>query len=928
MLESAEPPPSPLANSNKEIPQFVRDVINTRFPIKLEELQFSLIGVEEIDVLFYHAAKPIKHVLSALRDIAAAQADALKACHFGEEMKAKYETTTAANGRTVRRRIYAEGVPSIEIALKSLKEALKHRANVPAGERNKWTPSWVPPVVESDLLEVGKDSLNFTKLVFCRFHTEDDDDEEINPNEDLKEACNAFELWWRLNSQMFKVMKQQREYVGFLMACAKTDQMRFMSTIKAGYGKEPTEALKNALDALKRNIEAFKEMKEQIALVMRHCSMDTAAVYKELNLWNKEWAKEEISEREKDTVESMITFMFETTRIVEWDKDKRMKAARKVLERMAPFYHDSASKQMDAIKRFELLNRIQSYPAVSRIVGIDGEEGKVLNGYYPNPMLKNIEFEDCILEELNEKYSSIREDISEALDKIAKLDVIVFNLLARTRYFTETGEPPKDLKEALVLIAQSLKKVNKNCKVHVFQALKGKDVDIELAAIVAPGTSILSSIKEFLGFRIQRVSLPKKYQELVDQMQAMMEETKSLANEINALHRKVALAYDGEDGIKSYTKSDSKHLGGCTRVILELKEHNTDKDLLKPAEKAAISNRKNLYQCLKEWKKQEKKTLQWYQNTLKKTIAENPSLFATHVDETPTEFLRTKLAPKQRGKIIDYVVASILLTEEAKKREALVKHIKATVEEEHLSLKEELSGEDRRDFVRWVCDMVELKFGSSAGLLEMTSAGGAPKVMQGGSITQERRGSMKAAASEEEPDSADEFYEDDDGGFERVLDTTINMTDEDKAKERRARHQEKLAELKAELKELEAKLQSPEYEVPKVTKEERAQMEMAVPSKQKEIEGQEQIIKNVEQEEQLVMQQAEAIAEFERVHKQEEADKAKRAMGMPVLASQQWEAFSQAFGEMGMDEYPNLLPTGFVKLDLEMIKIKGPFRLV
>ena len=97
----------------------------------------------------------------------------------------------------------------------------------------------------------------------------------------------------------------------------------------------------------------------------------------------------------------------------------------------------------------------------------------------------------------------------------------------------------------------------------------------------------------------------------------MVENAVTLENaEANdALTGKLGGDDDGEDGIKSYTKSDSKHLGGCTRVILELKEHNTDKDLLKPAEKAAISNRKNLYQCLKEWKKQEKKTLQWYQNT-------------------------------------------------------------------------------------------------------------------------------------------------------------------------------------------------------------------------------------------------------------------------------------------------------------------------
>ncbi|KAL1521924.1 hypothetical protein AB1Y20_021572 [Prymnesium parvum] len=315
IIEMTEPPNGPLAC--KEVPQFVRDVINVKYPLRIDEIEFKLIGVEEVDVLFYHAAQPLKFVSSALHDIASAMRGALSACYFGDSQEGEYEELLTTSGSPYRRRKYSGAAPSIEIALRNLRQALMVRATSCALE-DKHKPSWCPPNFEPKSMDLGTKKIEYANLSFCRFHLESDDADAINPNEDLLDAISKFELWWSLNMQMYKVMGLQREYILFFSACVSTDQERFANTVATHFGVDKdtgdaSQSLKNATAALIQNIDAMKQMKEEVTAVIRHCNKGMSAVYKELREWGMEWEKKEMR-RAPTTVSSVVPFIIEITR--------------------------------------------------------------------------------------------------------------------------------------------------------------------------------------------------------------------------------------------------------------------------------------------------------------------------------------------------------------------------------------------------------------------------------------------------------------------------------------------------------------------------------------------------------------------------------------------------------------------------------------
>ena len=137
-------------------------------------------------------------------------------------------------------------------------------------------------------------------------------------------------------------------------------------------GRE-TEALINATNALKQNISAFKKMKEEVQKIMAHCSKDTAAVYKELNTWTKEWRKEEVKKAPLK-IKEIIPFVVEITRSGSYDQEKRSRAAEKVIKRMEPFYRGQMEKKLDAFSLCKLLNQLKAWPKTARVLGVDEDE--------------------------------------------------------------------------------------------------------------------------------------------------------------------------------------------------------------------------------------------------------------------------------------------------------------------------------------------------------------------------------------------------------------------------------------------------------------------------------------------------------------------------------------------------------------------------
>lgn len=120
--------------------------------------------------------------------------------------------------------------------------------------------------------------------------------------------------------------------------------------------------------------------------------------------------------------------------------------------------------------------------------------------------------------QLNDKYADVVEEVRNALEQMEALEGVVFNLLARSR-LKDSDMPTVNLEEAVVRVAEHVRAYNARCTVHVFLPGSGKAdgaTSIELAPIVAPAISgILNQIKQQMGHRIHRVSLPREYQEIV-----------------------------------------------------------------------------------------------------------------------------------------------------------------------------------------------------------------------------------------------------------------------------------------------------------------------------------------------------------------------------------------------------------------------------
>ena len=187
----------------------------------------------------------------------------------------------------------------------------------------------------------------------------------------------------------------------------------------------------------------------------------------------------------------------------------------------------------------------------------------------------------------------------------------MFALLAKAR--TQKGQPPAvNLKEAIVRVAKEVKAFRTACKIHCFKPKDKNSSDIALEAIVAPPSGVAAAIKEKLGFKIQRVTLPRSYQNLVTALEGMMGGTKEIASEIEALHRRVQADYDGsDDAIRSFTKGADKNLGGDTKLRKVLKERGNDKNVINQAVTSAKHNLTRLGKVMDLWKKQHRKTEAW-----------------------------------------------------------------------------------------------------------------------------------------------------------------------------------------------------------------------------------------------------------------------------------------------------------------------------
>ena len=325
-----------------------------------------------------------------------------------------------------------------------------------------------------------------------------------------------------------------------------------------------------------------------------------------------------------------------------------------------------------------------------------------------------------------------------------------------------------------------------------------------------------------------------------------------------------------------------------------------------------------------------------YQLTLENTIKKETSLFSTHFDTTPQEYMRYKLAPKKRGQIIEYIVCSLIEDvpgdEDDLVREQIIQALSNMVKRD-VELSEALEGEDRRNFVTWCCEQTEKELKNCHVDEELK------KKLAGFGAGQAEEGEASAhflqdidGARTDGRDSGDEFYTDGgNGGAVGEKDgKPPSAKQQDKA--RLTKNQQHLATTKEEVATLEKKLDTPEFQVrkspgaPGISKEARKQLEDELKFKKNKVQGLSTLNATLAKQRKFLDEQDLAEAQFNAI-KQLEAQAQAAGKVASDFAASAWAALSPAFGETGVDDFPTLRPSGLMKLDMEMQKVRGPYRM-
>ena len=108
---------------------------------------------------------------------------------------------------------------------------------------------------------------------------------------------------------------------------------------------------------------------------------------------------------------------------------------------------------------------------------LDPDEKEVIDAYYPNPLLELLDFEDCVVDEVNELFLDVSMAVLEAIKKIDELDQITFKLFDQCSFdkeFEDQSDKPTNMTEALRRVANNAKKHNKRARIYYVMTQDGK----------------------------------------------------------------------------------------------------------------------------------------------------------------------------------------------------------------------------------------------------------------------------------------------------------------------------------------------------------------------------------------------------------------------------------------------------------------------
>ena len=207
----------------------------------------------------------------------------------------------------------------------------------------------------------------------------------------------------------------------------------------------------------------------------------------------------------------------------------------------------------------------------AELLGLDEDEKAILDAYFPNPLVELSEFEDSVVDELNEKFVEVTNSVNSVIGKVQELNALIFNGLSRCIFNDpktgETTPTPATIEEAMAATAHAITRLNKRAKVHVFEQKIGSMNTFELAALVVPPTGLLTDLKSFFGFKVTRLVLPKDAKKVVDVLQDVLQKSAELADDLKGLEASIDAMHEGQDDdIKSWKKDTDQDIGGKSKL--------------------------------------------------------------------------------------------------------------------------------------------------------------------------------------------------------------------------------------------------------------------------------------------------------------------------------------------------------------------------
>ena len=694
---------------DEEDPLFGKDqhainVINGCFQAPLQEVEIKFFGINEIDMLFQESVGPLLEISSLVDVVMAARADVLA---FPTTMKDKYKRNSVCINS--------------EEAIAHLQDCLEKAAGSGSGKK----PVWAPPNIEEEAMSgKGGAELKFKALALKVVQLNLDDP----ANEDIKKFATVVESYYRTASQSYKAMLMFVKNVGFLTACASTDEILFTGMLTQQYKGEaddgtvtPDSPLAEVEAALVHNADQIELVVEGLKVALQSVGNEVTSMAAAVVKWRKAWVKKEVKSAKKKP-EEIIPFLLG---VIGADTGKEAD----ITATLKKFYSEKAwKKKLTEVDLFNFVNRMTEF-CLPHLGGssFGEEQRRAMVAYYPNNLLDHLDYANCVVDEVNEIFANTYGSTNDATAALTELDLLMAEL-THTCTFTVKGKEkiPNSIKECFKGLVKAVKEVNKKGRVYYVQSGTPEKPGYELAAMGKPTGGAFGALKKALGVQVKRIVLPSGVVAAVEDISQTMilksrfqQALESFTVDINEADRTFYEAWGA---------GSSATAGAKTEMATQLEGH-PEESSAKSAAKGNVKNVKKLLKVLNKSKKKSqllKESDRWVNKAFKK--AKNKG---GDDPQSIKGFMRDVMAARKIKDIASTVMATLFADapeDKAKETQKTIKDATKWLEGEleaagHDLKKQIKDPAARKRFVVWVAQLALVQYKTD---LEKYFTGAAP----------------------------------------------------------------------------------------------------------------------------------------------------------------------------------------------------------